>query len=107
MGRGAGSPRFPWRTESHAFQIYHARIWPLLGEVFLGAESAPPLPLPHHGKPRLLPGGHTPFEGLGVGVPHLDQGRGLTGRAAFLGSGAIEHDFPVLRQGGPEGLERF
>ena len=73
----------------------------------MGAESAPPLPLPHHGKPRLFPGGHTPFEGLGVGVPYLNQGRGLTGSAAFLGSGAIIHDFPVLRQGGLEGLELF
>jgi hypothetical protein len=76
------------------------------GEVLRGgAWYAPPLPLPRHGKPCLFPGGHSPFKGLGVGVPHLEQSRGLTGRAAFLGSGAIEHDFLVLRQGGPEGLK--
>ena len=57
------------------------------------------------GNPASFQAATPPFEGLGVGVPHLDQGRGLTGRAAFLGSGAIEHDFPVPGEAGPERQE--
>ena len=63
--------------------------------------------LPQQGKPRLFPGGHSAFEGLGVGVAFLDQPGRLTGSGAFLGSGAIKDDFPVPGQGGPEGSELF
>ena len=105
MGRGPDAPGFPWPTAGLASRLDPAGILPRLGEVFAGAERAPPLPLPRHGKTRLLPGGHSPFEGLGVGVSRLDQHGRLTGGAAFVGSGAIEDDFPVPGQGGPEGLE--
>jgi hypothetical protein len=50
---------------------------------------------------------YSPFEGLGVGVSFLDETGRLTGSGAFLGSGAIKHDFPVPGQARPERLELF
>jgi hypothetical protein len=82
---------------------------PGAGEFFVRQTPRPRLffPLHHHGQTRLFPGGHSAFEGLGVGVACLNQSGRLTGSRAFLGSGAIKDDFPVPGQGGPERRELF